>query len=840
MRVDQIVYHCGDCELDTANRVFRRDGTEYALEPKVFAVLTRLVMRAGELLTREQLLDAVWGHRYVTPSTLNRVIALARRALADHPEEPRFIQTIHGAGYRYVGPVEKAAASPAEPRARFAPPVSVRLPAPLHTLIGREHEFGQIDALLNGGRSLTLLGTGGMGKTQCALAFAHAHADRYPDGVWFFDLAPLRRAEEWLQTLALALAIAPAGERELLEKITEIFADRRALLLLDNCDRLSAGVGSLAVEILRGTEQLKILATSQQPLSFVSERVLRLPPLELPALRQPSDEHELQQVAAASAVALLLARIQDLQSEFKLTLANATAIVGICERLDGMPLALELAAARFALLSPEQVLERLDQRFRFLVGEVAGRDQRHRNLIALLEWSFALLSPDEQRLLAWLGVFVQGWTVEAVIDLAPAFGVSPEAAVDLLTGLAAKSLASVDQSESPPRYRLLESVREFALDKLKLLGDERPARDAHLAYVLRMADKAHAEMLGARMRERIALLSREHGNIDGASEYAAGQGGNPQAALQIAGLLTLYFKAHGETAFGVRLCDRALAAAPSTRSRERAQAEMCRGISIFLGNKVAADPPLVAAVRIAREVGDEWTEAYSCGHLALWRIHSGQPDQASEHLAAVERLAEKHDDELLRGLAGLARGWLYLAQDDTRKAVDVLRSVRALSFDSHQHHFVGMYIGLALFRRDDLAGAALEWHEAMRNAIAVGHLRGIAGSVEGCGYLAERLGRAEEACRFLSAAEQFRQRARSPLISFWFRHHEAVGARLRSTLGSDRYATLVSAGARMHPEDVINEAAERLGQFALPEAAATEILAASAQDQEAGDGGRIA
>ena len=811
--MDQVVYRCGDCELDTANRIFRKGGTEYALEPKVFAVLTQLVMRPGELLTRDQLLDAVWGHRYVTPSTLSRVIALARRSLVDDAEEPRCIQTVHGSGYRYIGVVEKVAAL-AEPRARFAPPVSVRLPAPLHTLIGRVNELNQIGALLNDGRSLTVLGSGGMGKTQCALSFAQAHADRYPDGVWFFDLAPMRRAEEWLQALALALTIAPAGERELMGKITEIFADRRALLLLDNCDRLSAGVGSLALEILRGTEQLKILATSQQQLSFVGERVLRLPPLELPARGQPSDEQELQQIAAAPAVALLLARIQDVRSEFKMTLANAPAVVGICETLDGMPLALELAAARFALLSPEQVLERLDHRFRFLVGEVAGRDHRHRNLIALLEWGFALLSPDEQRLLAWLGIFVQGWTVEAVIDLAPAFGVSPEDAVDLLTGLANKSLVSVDQSVTPPRYRLLESVREFALEQLKILGDESRARGAHLAYVLRMTETAHADMLGPRMRERIALLGPEHANINSASEYAAGPGANPQAALRIAGLLTLYFKAHGEAALAVRLCDRALAVALSMRSRERAQAEMCRGVNKFFGHKAAADQPLLAAVTIAREVGDEWTEAYSSGHLALWRIHFGQSEQAAEHLAAVERLAEKQNDEMLRGLAGLARGWQYLAEDDTEKAIEVLRSVRGLSADSHQHHFIGMYIGLALFRRGDLAGAAVEWHEAMRNAIAVAHQRGVAGSVEGCGYIAEQLGRAEEACRFLSAAEQVRQRAGSPLFSFWFRHNESAGARLRSTLGLDRYEALVSAGARMRTEDVINEATERLQQFA--------------------------
>jgi non-specific serine/threonine protein kinase len=811
--MDQAIYRCADCELDTANRTFVRAGVEHALEPKVFAVLVQLIARPGELLTRDQLLDAVWGHRYVTPSTLNRVIALARRALADDAEEPKFIQTVHGSGYRYIGSVEKAGPS-AEPRARFGPPASVRLPAPLHALIGRGKELTQIAALLDGGRSLTILGTGGMGKTQCALAFAHSHAASYPDGVWFFDLAPLRRADEWLQTFALALAIGASSEREVINKISESLADRRALLLLDNCDRLSAEVGALAIEILRGTEHVKILATSQQHLSFLSERVLRLPPLELPAVGRPSTVEELRQIAMAPAVTLLLARIRDAQAEFKLTIANAPAIVGICERLDGMPLALELAAARFTLLSPEQVLERLDHRFRFLVGEVAGRDHRHRNLIALLEWGFALLSPDEQRLLAWLGVFVQGWTVDAIIDLAPAFGVSEEVAVDLLTGLANKSLASIDQSVSPPRYRLLETVREFALEKLQLLGDEKRARDAHLAYVLRMVEATHADMLGTRMRARIAMLGPEHGNINSASEYAAGPGDNTPAALKIAGLLTVYFKAHGEVAFAIRLCERALALSPLPRGRELALTHLCRGINILYGVKVAADLPLLQAVSIAREVGDDWTEAYSRGHLALWLINTDRSAQAAQHLTELERIAEARNDDLLRGLAGLVRGWLYFAAQDIDRSIEVMRAVRNLSSESHQHHFIGMYIGLALFRRGDYGQAADVWHEAMRNAAAVGHLRGVAGSVEGCAYIAERLNYAEEACRFLSVAEQFRQRASSPLFSFWFQHNESAHAALCSALGPARYEEALNIGTRMRAEDVVNEAATLLRQFA--------------------------
>ncbi len=429
-------------------------------------------------------------------------------------------------------------------------------------------------------------------------------------------------------------------------------------------------------------------------------------------------------------MALLLARIQDAQSNFKLTLSNAPAIAGICERLDGMPLALELAAARFALLSPEQVLERLDHRFRFLVGEVAGRDHRHRNLIALLEWSFALLSPAEQKLLAWLGVFVQGWSVEAVIDLAPAFGVAPEEAVDLLTGLAGKSLASIDQSASPPRYRLLESVREFALEQLRKLGDERRARDAHLAYVLRMTEQTRADMLGARMRERIALLGPELGNIDSASEYAAGPGGNAQGALRIAGLLSLYFKAHGETALALRLCNRALAAAPATHNRERAQAELCRGISIFSGSKVAADQPLRAAVTIACEVGDGPRRMPG----GIWR--SGWPSAANRsRLQNISPPSSGWQRSMTMICCAAWRVWRAVGctcRETTPRMPLVSCARSGVSAPTRISITLSACISVSHCSGGRTSpGPPLSGNEAMRNAIAVGHLRGIAGSVKG-------------------------------------------------------------------------------------------------------------
>ena len=812
--MDQVIYRSGDCEIDSENRKFTRCGKEYALEPKVFAVLMQLFARPGELLTRDRLLDAVWGHRYVTPSTLNRVIALARRALADDVDTPRFIQTVHGSGYRYIGAVDKAVSVAVDRRARFGPPPSVRLPSRLQSLIGRERELGQIEAYLREGRSVTVVGSGGMGKTQCALAFAHQQIGQYPDGVWFFDLAPVRAADDWLQALAFSLSIAPASRADLIEKVTQVLTGRRLLLLLDNCDRLSAEVGRIVIELLRGSGELKVLATSQQQLNFLGERILRIPPLRLPAITRPADAHELGEVARADAVSLLLQRVKDTNADFDMTTANAPAIVGICERLDGMPLAIEFAAARFALLSPEQVLERLDQRFRFLMDASAGRDHRHRNLVVLLEWSFALLSSDEQRLLCWLGVFVQGWSVGAVIDLAPAFGSSAEDAVDLLLGLVQKSLVSVDQAASPPRYRLLETVREFALEQLVLVADEQRARAAHLAYVVRLAEMAHQAMLGGRMLEWIAVLMHEHGNIEAASEYAVGAAGDPQAALRIAGLLMLYFKAHGEGIFARRLCERALATAPPTRTRERAIALMCMGVNDAVGPKKQAGMLLREAIGIAVELQDDWTAAYSSGFLALWLCHSGIPHEAEQPLTVVERTAQNLGDDLLHSMAALARAWRHLALEQTEEALQALWPIRTLSGDFHQHHFIDMYIGLGLFRLKDYPAAARQWNEALRNALGVGHLRGIAGSIEGCAYIAALLGHEEVACRFLSCAEEIRQRANSPLFSFWFRHNEDAHAALRASMGLDRYEAALKAGARMRDEDLINEAMGLLGEFA--------------------------
>jgi DNA-binding winged helix-turn-helix (wHTH) protein len=261
---DNVVYECGDLRVDPANRRLIRGGGEIALEPKAFAVLLALLARADELVTRDELLDVVWGHRYVTPATLNRVMALVRRAFGDDADHPCFIHTVHGAGYRFIGAVERVAVRRGEAPAHFGPPPIAQLPAKLESLIGRERELAELSSMLSEHRAVTVIGPGGMGKTQCAPEIGRQCAHQFPDGVWFFDLSPLERAQDWVAVLATTLSVPTGSMQTLLPRIALALAGRKALLLIDNCDRMAIEIGALVLELLRSCPDLKILTTSQQ------------------------------------------------------------------------------------------------------------------------------------------------------------------------------------------------------------------------------------------------------------------------------------------------------------------------------------------------------------------------------------------------------------------------------------------------------------------------------------------------------------------------------------------------------------------------------------------------
>ncbi|MBS0393255.1 MAG: winged helix-turn-helix domain-containing protein [Proteobacteria bacterium] len=808
-------FRCGDFQVDLANRRFLHLGQESALEPRVFAVIAQLLRRPGELVTRNELLDAVWGHRYVTPSTLNRTIALARRAFGDDVAEPRYIQTVHGAGYRYVGPVQALGMEELAVRARFEPPFAARLPARIDALIGREDEVSMLLGLLRTRRAVTVLGAGGMGKTQCALEAARRAADDFPDGVWFFDLSPVRHAGEWLRMLGSALAMPSAIPEAQVPQLGALLQDRVALIVLDNCDQVAPDVGAIVYQLLRATRELRFLATSQRPLNLAGEQVLRIPPLLVPQAAMldtlPPDG-----ASGYPAVALLLRRVRAIRPDFSIDAGNVAVLCEICRRLDGMPLALELAAARFALLSPHQVLERLVQRFRFLESDAAGRDGRHRNLRSLLDWSYGLLSAEEQRLLNWSAVFVQSWSAEAFVALAGSLGHEPEVAIDLLAGLVSHSLVSVLTDVTPPRYRLLESVHEYAWLQLRGAGLEEKARIAHVDVMAHVCQRAREDMLAGRMRDRVEQLVLDRGNVQAALEAAAAITTDHPQALEMLGALLLYAKGHGDYITVMRWCRMVLDPDAASPDAARARALLTLGVlQVHLAPGDTFVPQALAeAARIAAAHGDGWTEAYAHGYDALRCANEGRPDEAERCAARLWNAAARDGDELLTGLAHLARGWTWLARGRAEAALVELLAASELGPDLHQRHFVGTYVGLAQFALGHDREAAHQWLESLHLSIAVGNVRGMAGSIEGCAYLACGRGDWPVAARLLAAAAAIRERTQVPIFNFWRPHQAACGRLIETHLAPDERAACAQLGAALRQEDATNEALRLLRGYA--------------------------
>jgi non-specific serine/threonine protein kinase len=825
--VETVGYQCGEVLIDPINRRFSRGTHTVNLESKIFAVILELLARPNELISREQLLDAVWGHRHVTPSTLNRAIAIARRAFGGEAGSATFIQTVHGAGYRFVGPVCRQIQPEHELRARFLPPLTARLPARLTTIIGRDEDFKRISVALAASRAVTLVGTGGMGKTQCALEYARRNENDFPDGVWCMDLARTDHGGEWLRALAAMLGISGKCHAELIAGLSEELKSRRLLLLLDNCDRVAAAVGAIAVELLLQTEHLKFLATSQQQFDCVGERVLRLPPLTLPDADVEITAATLSAIIETPAVALLLERIQAIQPNFVLTLQNAVDIVGICRQLDGMPLALELAATRFALLSADQVLTRLQNRFRFLVGEVGGRDSRHQTLTALIEWSFALLSAGEQRLLCWLGVFVRGWSIDIAEDLSASMGVDTGDFVDLLSGLVKKSLVAVDANDGSARYKLLESIRDFALQQLDTRGESDAARSAHLNCVRRMARRAHADMLSTRMSVRIAALKLEHSNIDAALSYAQ-ERHDESAGVEIIGSLLLYIKSHGAIVEGLVWSERVLNPMPAIRSSMCARALLLRGIleMHLMRSASATDSFLSRAWEMAAEVNDRWAMSSAASYRTMHFAERGVPRQTDALQRRAHELAQELRDDWLLGLAGLARGWWHLQRCEFSEAVTTLEAARSRGHDLQQQHFIEMYLGLASYELQQLPAAARSWHNALCNTVLVAHSRGMAGSIEGCAYLCLDFGDAATAFRLLNAAAATRSKTQVPLFSFWLPYHEAAVGRIQAALGELACGQLLEPANMLRMEDATNLALELLQRYSGSTQGASPLVTA--------------
>jgi predicted ATPase/class 3 adenylate cyclase len=404
------------------------------------------------------------------------------------------------------------------------------LPTQLTSFIGREKELTDVKRLLANTHLLTLIGPGGTGKTRLSLQVASEVLPSYPHGVWLIELAPISDPSLVPAAALAALDLPAEVHRPAIDMLCDYLREKEALLILDNCEHLVDACARMVDRLLHAAPKLRILASSREALGIAGEVSYRVPSLGLPDIKQlPS----LDSLSQYEAVKLFIDRARAAQPTFNVTNDNAPAVAQICHRLDGIPLALELAAAKVRALSVDQISKRLDDRFRLLTGGSRTALERHQTLRATLDWSHNLLPEKEQVLFRRLSIFVSGWTLEAAESVCSDDLIPHEDIFELLEQLVNKSMVTAEEWQSETRYRMLETMRQYANEKLIEAGESENLRDRHLEYYLNLAEIATPHLLRPEQLEWLDRLEAEHDNMRGALEWSLGYE-RPEHALRLA------------------------------------------------------------------------------------------------------------------------------------------------------------------------------------------------------------------------------------------------------------------------------------------------------------------
>jgi predicted ATPase/DNA-binding winged helix-turn-helix (wHTH) protein len=520
----------GDFCLVPSARTLTKHGEIIPLGDRALDVLIALVNRAGQVVSKADLFATVWPQTSIVESALRVHMAALRSALGDNPTE-RLIVSVRGRGYAFVAPTKRASAAGKLDRAAegLIAKFQEHVPAPLVRVIGRDQIVAEIADELPRQRLVTITGTGGIGKTVVALAVTRKRADCFRDGVALLELGALGKPDLVAPQLASLLRV-PAPEQQQLQYLISHVRERHMLIVLDNCEHVIEATSAIAEAILQGAPQIHILATSREPLRALGERVCRLPPLATPPV---SSTLTVAEALQSPAIQLFVERASAADSPFKMIDTDAHVVAEICTRLDGLPLAIELAAARVSFFGLRGLANRLDDRFRVLTKARRTALPRHRTLAAMIDWSHGILDEQEKRVWRRLAVFPAGFSLEAadtIVRLQPADDFSP---ADILENLVEKSVVSADTQHGEVRYKLLESLRLYALDKLSESKDLEPVRRRHAEYSYRHS----LEVEDAWAKTPTDAWLAKHGtfiaDLRDALEWALGSSGDPVLGMKI-------------------------------------------------------------------------------------------------------------------------------------------------------------------------------------------------------------------------------------------------------------------------------------------------------------------
>jgi predicted ATPase len=662
-------YRFGSFELQPDNRRLLKDGATIALRPRAFDLLAALVDRAGHLVTKDQLLDQVWPKMVVEEAALHVQVSALRKVLGSDA-----ITTVPGRGYQFTLPVTKG-----DSEANCPSRAKHNLPYQLASFIGREQEIAQLKELVTANRLVTLTGAGGAGKTRLAIEVASRLSDAFPDGVWLVELAALSDPRLVPQAVAQALEVKEQPARPLIETLSDYLASKKLLLVLDNAEHLIEGCVQFVDLILRHSPDVAILVTSRERLGMSGELTYRAPSLTVPV---PGDNLASDPLLAYEGVRLFVERAKLVRPDFDLTAENAPSVASICARLDGMPLAIELAAPRLRSMSIDELSGRLDQRFALLTDGSRTALPRHRTLRSMLDWSYDLLTEREQAMLRRVAVFAGGWTLASAEQVCIGEGIDASDVFEQLTSLVDKSLVMTDEQAGATRYRILETVRQYALDRLHDSGEEAQWRGSHLACFVALAEEFNEGVAGPEQQSWFSRIASEHDNLRAAIAWSAES--SPIEGLRLASALLAFWRIRGHLAEGREWLARLLDALPidgPTRVRARGLRATAL-LAIEQGDYAAGKRLMQESLVLFREIDDPNGAARALGGLAYLSICQGDyPGAEALAREAIDRARATGDRRLLYGslsqlaVALHAQGQWAAARKLYEQALEVAREL---------------------------------------------------------------------------------------------------------------------------------------------------------------------
>ena len=677
------------------------------------------------------------------------------------------------------------------------------LPVQMTSFIGREGEIAEAKKLISSARMLTLIGPGGTGKTRLSLQVAGEQIQQaeFKDGVWLVELAQLADSRYVLSEIASAFHLREVQGMSLIDTVTDYLRAKQSLLILDNCEHLIETCAQLADHFLHACPNMKIIASSREALGISGETVYRVPSLSLPIdFRSLGDFGSLMDYEA---VRLFAERAQQANPQFTLTVDNAPYVAQICQRLDGIPLAIELAAARLKLFTPGQIAERLDDRFKLLTGGSRSALPRQQTLRALIDWSYLTLNEMEQNVLRRLAVFSGGWTFEAAESVT-----GEMEAMDGLSGLVNKSLVNVEEQDGESRYRYLETIRQYAMEKLLESGGAVDARDHHLAHFLDLSRRAYEGFVTPGRPLWLKRLEVEHDNLRSALSW--GLANKPESALQMVGWLMMFWKSHSYLSEGCNWCQAAISHVEELsitnnpdldRTRARAYLALAE-LSVNRGEHHTGQMAAKQSVALARGLDDKLllvgaltflafssgflgdaTMAFDCLHeseelcrrfgfrveLALvlqalayvtLEVHGANAtDQLQSYMEESLALSQGSTDpeSAVRTEGILARLAFYRNElDEARKHADQMLDLHRelgdqLAVTGHQSSMAHVWRQLGEYPR-----ALALYRETLPEWQKIGHRGAVAHQLECFAFIAKAQEQGERAVKLMSAAEALR------------------------------------------------------------------------------------